>query len=90
MEPANVVCPKCGNGNYMRHLVGKGVGRLNMKCINCNSYFNSDELYKAIRNPEPLYPSWQEWFDTFDRKIDVDDPIPADIAEKLGLEPKEE
>ena len=46
LEPANIVCPKCGNGNYMRHLIGKGVGKLDMKCINCNSYFNFDELYK--------------------------------------------
>lgn len=46
LEPANIICPKCGNGNYMRHLIGKGVGKLDMKCINCNSYFNFDELYK--------------------------------------------
>jgi hypothetical protein len=30
----------------MRYLKGKNVGYLNMKCINCNSYFNFDELYK--------------------------------------------
>ena len=30
----------------MRHLIGEGVGKLDMKCINCNSYFNFDELYK--------------------------------------------
>ena len=46
LEPANIVCPKCGSPNYMRHLIGKGVGKLDMKCINCNSYFNFDELYK--------------------------------------------
>ena len=46
LEPANIVCPKCGNPNYMRHRVGEGVGKLDMKCINCNSYFNFDELYK--------------------------------------------
>ena len=46
LEPANLVCPMYGNGNYMRHLIGKNVGRLDMKCINCNSYFNFDELYK--------------------------------------------
>ena len=46
LEPANIVCPKCGNGNYMRHLIGKGVGKLNMKCINCNSYFRFDDLYR--------------------------------------------
>lgn len=46
LEPANIICPNCGDGNYMRHLIGKNVGKLDMKCINCNSYFNFDELYK--------------------------------------------
>lgn len=46
LEPANIKCPNCGNDNYMRHLIGKNVGRLDMKCINCNSYFSFDELYK--------------------------------------------
>lgn len=53
LEPANIVCPACGSGNYMRHLIGKNVGYLDMKCINCNSYFNFDELYKR-RNGEVL------------------------------------
>lgn len=46
LEPANIVCPKCGSPNHMRHLIGEGVGELDMKCINCNSYFNFDEFYK--------------------------------------------
>ena len=46
LEPVNIVCPTCGSGNYMRHLIGENVGHLDMKCINCNSYFNSDEFYK--------------------------------------------
>ena len=45
LEPTNIICPKCGNANYMRHLVGENVGKLDMKCINCNSYFNFNELY---------------------------------------------
>ena len=57
LEPANIVCPKCGSPDYMRHLIGKGVGKLDMKCINCNSYFNFDELYKQkiaeVLNPKP-------------------------------------
>lgn len=55
LEPANIVCPACGSGNYMRHLIGKNVGHMNMKCINCNSYFNFDELYKR-RIGEVLEP----------------------------------
>jgi hypothetical protein len=58
LEPANIVCPACGNANYMRHLIGKNVGHLNLKCINCNSYFNFDELYKRrigeALKPKPL------------------------------------
>ena len=49
LEPANIICPACGNANYMRHLIGKNVGYLDLKCINCNSYFNFDELYKRLR-----------------------------------------
>lgn len=41
-------------------------------------------------NPEPVYPTLAEWLRSIGlahhRMID---PIPADIAEKLGLEPKE-
>ena len=55
LEPANIVCPACGNPNYMRHLIGKNVGHLDLKCINCNSYFNFEELYKQ-RIGETLKP----------------------------------
>ena len=44
----------------------------------------------AEEHPEPVYPTWNEWFETFDEGIDVDEPIPADIAQRLGLKPKEE
>lgn len=58
LEPANIVCPACGSGEYMRHLIGKNVGYLDMKCINCNSYFNFDELYKRrigeVLKPKPI------------------------------------
>ena len=60
--PANIVCPKCGSPNYMRHLIGKGVGKLDMKCINCNSYFNFDELYKQ-KIAEVLKPKLKTNYD---------------------------
>lgn len=44
----------------------------------------------AEEHPAPVYPTWNEWFETFDDGIDVDEPIPADIAQKLGLKPKED
>ncbi len=53
LEYANLICPKCGNGNYMRHLVGKNVGELNVKCINCNSYFKLSEFYRMTGKAEP-------------------------------------
>lgn len=44
LEYANLICPRCRSGNYMRHLVGKNVGALNVKCINCNSYFKLSDF----------------------------------------------
>ena len=61
----------------------------------------------AAENPEPVYPTWGDWFaergDLIKlwRHIEVCsghgpgvigilyEPIPADIAQKLGIEPKE-
>lgn len=58
LEPANIVCPACGNANYMHHLIGENIGYWDMKCINCNSYFNFDELYKRrigeVLKPKPV------------------------------------
>ena len=33
-----------------------------------------------------VYPTWWDWLAA--RGLDPDDPIPADMAEKLGSEPK--
>lgn len=42
----------------------------------------------AATNPEPVYPTWTEWLRTFSAKgVDLYEPIPADIAEKLGIKP---
>ena len=50
----------------------------------------------VAEHPEPEYPTWAQWF----RQMEIApleqkcfhswllDPIPADIAEKLGIEPK--
>ena len=51
----------------------------------------------AAENPEPVYPSWGEWLtemyypgwqDEYWMSI-AEQPIPNDIAQKLGIEPKE-
>ena len=55
----------------------------------------------AKEHPEPVYPTWLEWMVSEGimelSQIGIgktlpkaDKPIPADIAEKLGLEPKDE
>ena len=38
-------------------------------------------------HPEPVYPTWHDWMAGLG--LDPDDPIPADIAQKLGVRPKE-
>ena len=56
----------------------------------------------AAEHPEPVYPTWAQYFNgitigngrkPFLTDIEllkvIDSPIPADIAEKLGIEPKE-
>lgn len=51
----------------------------------------------VAKHPEPVYPTWVEWFREIglaprDQKCFHDwllKPIPADIEEKLGLQPKE-
>ena len=55
----------------------------------------------AAEHPEPVYPTWGEWLmsigvisglfpkGAIDALGNLKQPIPADIAEKLGLRPKE-
>ena len=51
------------------------------------AHFAATVMQWAAEHPEPVYPTWWDWFAA--GGLDPDDPIPADIAEKLGLEPKE-
>lgn len=41
----------------------------------------------VAEHPEPVYPTWYDWL--AGHGLDPDDPIPADIAQKLGIEAKE-
>lgn len=45
----------------------------------------------AKYNPEPVYPTWENWLTTLGVQSfnELSKPIPADIAEKLGIAPKE-
>ena len=62
-----------------------------------------DVMSWAAENPKPVYPTWWEWLESIGiaSKVKSDsimfhdatkmyDPIPANIAQKLGLQPKEE
>lgn len=61
---------------------------------------NIEEIEKAVtdwaaENPEPVYPTWWEYLrkkypgrDVYPDEIG-EERIPADIAQKLGIEPKE-
>lgn len=50
----------------------------------------------AQENPEPVYPAWRDWLRSqyplmgpYTMTDILETPIPADIAQKLGIEPKE-
>jgi hypothetical protein len=57
----------------------------------------------AVEHPEPVYPSWGAWLEKqgvvklvqedgasyYALLREIEDPISPDIAQKLGIEPKE-
>lgn len=53
--------------------------------------FEGKVMLWAREHPVPKYPSWEEYLCSigFCTYNSLSDPIPADIAEKLGLSPKE-
>ena len=77
LEYVNFVCPHCGNGNYMRHLIAtrsqEKIANGTIKCINCNRYFNLNELTemekdKMVKNFPPYldYPKERKPQTNFD------------------------
>ena len=95
---------KCGFCNGCP--LGKGENSL-CGIISVNHYPDfqfkelEDELLSwAAKNPEPVYPTWEEWLVSIGvaqvgsgmlsiHPAISEKPIPADIAQKLGLKPKE-
>ena len=68
------------------------------------AYIEKNVMQWAAEHPEPVYPTWEVYLAdlmTLDMKFDRTDnpnsvenymrktPIPADLAEKLGVKPKE-
>lgn len=55
MEPINLICPNCDRPGYMYKMSGPNVGAIDVKCINCNSYFRSSELYDFVLKKAPKH-----------------------------------
>ena len=56
------------------------------------AHFAATVMWWAKEHPEPVYPTWYEWLTSIYPAawaLIADKPIPADIAKKLGIEPKE-
>ncbi len=58
--------------------------------------FEEQVMTWAAENPEPVYPAWRDWLRSqypmsgpYTMTDILESPIPADIAQKLGLQPKE-
>ena len=63
-------------------------------------FIERDVMQWAAKHPEPVYPTWIDWLTDMGLIIKTADhygfnftaavdQIPADIAQKLGIEPKE-
>jgi len=66
--------------------------------VNDSERIEREVMKWAAEHPEPKYQSWGEWLSEIGvfqcedgewRFAKANDPIPADIAQKLGIEPKE-
>lgn len=82
-------CLKCG----FYKAVGANVDRC--KQFIADHPTKAEEIIMAwsAEHPEPVYPTWYEFLgDIYPASWDLiaNKRVPADIAQKLGLEPKEE
>jgi len=68
--------------------------------VNDSEHIEREVMKWAAEHPEPVYPTWAEWLRHKVVGVDADSiydawrvlcttRIPADIAQKLGIEPKE-
>ena len=81
-------CKVCGMGDFCPDEV----------CVDMLTDSDIDRLEKSVMEwakefPEPVYPTWAEYLmhvyqDVSYARI-LGETIPADIAQKLGIEPKE-
>ena len=92
------VCKTCPMGNGGCSAVYEDDGSMN--------YAHVEKVVTkwSAEHPEPVYPTWRDWLETqyhqTRKAVDCgheslnswmnNTPIPADIAQKLGIEPKGE
>ena len=81
------------------------IGQCRKIAFEKSAHFAATVMRWAAEHPEPVYPTWAEWLESMHivNQNTADDlespyvikawyynsPIPADIAQKLGIEPKE-
>ena len=96
MEQAKRMCKAFSDG----HCSECPIGNANvLECgITVTSEMDCKEVERRVmqwaeKHPEPGYPTWREWqnstFPDAGSHQCIAEPIPADIAEKLGIKPKE-
>lgn len=71
----------------------KNIGQCRRIVIEEYDKFEKLVMAWAVKNPEPVYMTWSEWFESLSLGIEIinaDKEILAEIAEKLGIEPKED
>lgn len=95
----STLCCKCD----IFHLSGENIENCPQFISNNPSKAEKIIMSWAAEHPEPVYPTWYEWLTSIGavtRKVKPDvasnlietgllDPIPANIAEKLGIISKE-
>lgn len=86
----NVVCPKCGNMNYLRRIEG-ATGTFKYKCINCYTYFTESELFGSESNSAKVFstPIPKNVLETFEvKKVELTDECIAKLAAAIAKELK--
>ena len=82
----NIVCPKCGNMNYMRRIEG-ATGTLKYKCINCNTYYTESELFGSKSNTAKVFstPIPKNVMETFEvKKVELTDECINKLAAAIA------
>ena len=80
---------KCPMGCPMS---GCNISQCRKIAFQCPAEFASTVMAWAAEHPEPVYPTWYEFLgDVYPASWDLiaNKRVPADIAQKLGIEPKE-